>query len=248
MVQRQLEHGQEEQASEVYVKQEATFDLQKVEELVLEIWNAVLEDETIIPEISIPDLNHIPVALHQLKNQVAHSKEGHDEKVKSLEVKIADLELQVKDTLNTSEGSELDLLAQLREAQGQIKLMDRKLARSMNPDNVHQIEQEVVACRSKVEELENRNFELEEKILAFEEGRSSSPTPRWLQEERRGREAMEVWMYSNTFFNLHVSSCNRSRWNNRLFNWLNQRGWGSCLQHTHNMCSIAGLVGATLTP
>jgi len=189
VVRRRLEHGQEEQASEVYVKQEVTFDLQKVEELVLEIWNAVLEDDTIIPEISIPDLNHIPVALHQLKDRVTHSKEGHDEKVKSLEVKIADLELQVK---NTSEGSECDLLSQLREAQGQIKQLDRKLARSMNPDNVDQIEQEVVACRGKVEELENRNFELEEKILAFEEGRSSSPTPHWLQEERRGREAMEV--------------------------------------------------------
>jgi len=199
VVRRQLEHGQEEQASKVYIKQEMTFDLQKIEELVLEIWNTVLEDDTIIPEISIPDLNHIPVALHQLKDQVTNSKEGHDEKVKSLEVKIANLELQVKDTLNTNEGSERDLLAQLREAQGQIKQLDRKLARSMNPDNVHQIEQEVVACRSKVEELENRNFELEEKILAFEEGRSSSPTPRWLQEERRDRETIQVQVYFNKF-------------------------------------------------
>jgi len=186
---RQLEHGQEEQASEVYVKQEVKFDLQKVEELVLEIWNAVLVDEKMIPEVSIPDLNHIPKALHQLKDQVTRSREGQEEKTKSLETKIANLELQ---TLNSNEGSELDILAQLREAQGQIKLLDSKLARSMNPENVHQIEQEVIACRSKVEELENRNFELEEKILAFEEGRRSSPTPQWLQEERRGREAMEV--------------------------------------------------------
>lgn len=118
--------------------------------------------------------------------------ERHKENVKSLEIKVTDLELQVKDTLNASEGSERDLLAQLHQSQSHIKLLDNQLAQSMNPDSVHQLEQEIATCHGKVEELENRNFELEEKILAYEEGRTSSPTPQWLHEEREDRKATEV--------------------------------------------------------
>ena len=187
-----MERGREEQASEVYVKQDMTFDLHKVEETLLEIWNAVWEDSTAIPEISIPDTTHILVALKQLKDHVIQVIEVHKEKFRSLEVKVMDLELQVKDTLNTSEGSERDLLAQLHQSQSHIKLLDTQLAQSMNPDSVHQLEQEIATCHSKVEDLENRNFELEEKILGYEEGRSSTPTPPWLQEERLERIAIEV--------------------------------------------------------
>ena len=176
----------------MFVKQDTTFDLHKVEEVLLEIWNAVWEDSTAIPEISIPDVTRILVALKQLKNHVIQVMEEHKEQVKSLEIKVMDLELQVKDTLNASEGSERDLLAQLQQSQSHIKLLDTQLAQSMNPDSVHQLEQEIATCHSKVEELENRNFELEEKVLAYEEGRSSSPTPQWLQEERQERIAIEV--------------------------------------------------------
>lgn len=187
-----MEHGKEEQASEVFVKQDTTFDLHTVEELVLEILNVVWEDKTAIPEISIPNPSHVLVALKHLKDHVIQMTEQHKEKVRSLEIKVMDLELQVKDTLNASEGSERDLLAQLHQSQSQVKLLDSQLAQSMNPDSVHQLEQEISACHSKVEELENRNFELEEKILGYEEGRSSTPTPQWLQEERQDRVAVEV--------------------------------------------------------
>ena len=176
----------------MYVKEDTTFDLHKVEKVLLAIWNAVWEDSTAIPEISIPDAPHILVALKQLKDHVIHVMEGHKEQVRSLNIKVTDLELQVKDTLNASEGSERDLLAQLHQSQSHIKLLDTQLAQSMNPDSVHQLEQEIATCHSKVEELENRNFELEEKILAYEEGRSSSPTPQWLQEERQERIVIEV--------------------------------------------------------
>lgn len=184
----------------MFVKQDTTFDLHKVEEMLLEIMNAVWEDRTAIPEISIPNASHIVVALNQLKDHVIKVTEKHKECVKSLEVKVMDLELQLKDTLNASEGSERDLLAQLHQTQSHVKLLDSQLAQSMNPDSVHQLEQEIATCHSKVEELENRNFELEEKILAYEEGRSSSPTPQWLQEERQDRKASEVC-------NVTVCSC-----------------------------------------
>jgi len=160
--------------------------------MLLEIRNVVWEDRTEIPDISVPDATHVLIALKQLKDCVVQGTERHKEKIKSLEIKVMDLELQVKDTLNTSEGSERDLLAQLHESKSQIKLLDSQLAQSMNPDSVHQLEQEIATCHSKVEELENRNFELEEKILTYEEGRSSSSTPQWLQEERVNREAIEV--------------------------------------------------------
>lgn len=176
----------------MFVKQDTTFDLHKVEEMLLEILNVVWEGKTTIPEIFIPDASHILVALNQLKDHVIKVTERHKECLKSLEVKVMDLELQLKDTLNTSEGSERDLLAQLHQSQSHVKLLDSQLAQSMNPDSVHQLEQEIATCHSKVEELENRNFELEEKILAYEEGRSSSPTPQWLQEERQDRKAAEV--------------------------------------------------------
>lgn len=195
-MQRKLEHGREEQASKVYIKQDTIFDPHKVEEVLLEIWNAVWEDKTVIPEISIPDATHILAALKQLKDHVIQVTEKHKENVKSLEIKVTDLELQVKDTLNASEGSERDLLAKLHQSQSHIKLLDSQLTQSMNPDNVHQLEQEIAGCHSKVEELENRNFELEEKILAYEEGRSSSPTPQWLQEERQERKTVEVMQYA----------------------------------------------------
>ena len=188
---RQLEHGREEQASEVFVKQDTTFDLHKIAETLVQIWNAVRPDSPTIG-ISLPDATHIPAVLKQLRDHVIKAIEEHKEKVKSLGIKVTDLELQVKETLNTSEGSERDLLTQLHHSQSQVKLLDTQLAQCMNPDGVLQLEQEIASCHSKVEELENRNFELEEKILAFEEGRSSSPTPQWLQEEREDRKATEV--------------------------------------------------------
>ena len=169
-----------------------TFDLLKVEAMLLEICNVVGEDRTAIPKISIPDSTHILSALKQLKDHVIQVMERYKDTMKSLEIKVTDLELQVKDTLNASEGSERDLLAQLHQSQSHIKLLDSQLAQSMNPDSVHQLEHEIAACHSKVEELENKNFELEEKILAYEEGRSSSPTPQWLQEERKDRKVIEV--------------------------------------------------------
>lgn len=202
-----MEHGREEQASEVFVRQDTTFDLHKIEEMMLEILNVVWEDRTEIPEISIPDPNHILVTLKQLKDHVIQVTEKHKELVKSLEVKVMDLELQVKDTLNTSEGSERDLLAQLHQSQSHIKLLDNQLAQSMNPDSVHQLEQEISACHSKIEELENRNFELEEKILGFEEGRSSTPTPQWLQEERQDRKVIEVYNVSVCAMRVCVRVC-----------------------------------------
>ena len=175
----------------MFVKQDTTFDLRKIEETLLQIWTAV-RPESATTSISLPDATHILAALKQLKDHVIQAIEGHKEKVKSLGIKVTDLELQVKETLNTSEGSERDLLTQLHQLQSQVKLLDTQLAQCMNPDGVLQLEQEIASCHSKVEELENRNFELEEKILAFEEGRSSSPTPQWLREEREDRKAIEV--------------------------------------------------------
>ena len=123
-----LEQGIEEEASEIYVKQEIPFSIELVSNLLDDIrCNLVGQSETIggqthlCPELDVTKLDDITSCLTTLRDFVTAwsrdiTKNSHmlQEEVRRATVQLADVELQLQETVRESEGVETSLLSQLQ--------------------------------------------------------------------------------------------------------------------------------------
>lgn len=123
-----LERGIEEEASEIYVKQEIPFSIELVSNLLDDIrCNLVGQSETIggqthlCPELQVVKLDDITSCLTVLRDYITTwsrdvTKNSHtlQEEVRQAKVQLADVEMQLQETLRESEGVEDSLLNQLQ--------------------------------------------------------------------------------------------------------------------------------------
>ena len=123
-----LERGIEEEASEIYVKQEIPFSIELVSNLLDDIrCNLVGQSETIggqthlCPELQVVKLDDITSCLTVLRDYITTwsrdvTKNSHtlQEEVRQAKVQLADIEMQLHDTITESEGVEDSLLNQLQ--------------------------------------------------------------------------------------------------------------------------------------
>lgn len=123
-----LEQGIEEEASEIYVKQEIPFSIELVSNLLDDIrCNLVGQSETIggqthlCPELEVKKLDDITSCLTILRDYITAwsrdiTKNSHtlQEEVRRAKVQLADVEMQLQETMNESEGIETSLLNQVQ--------------------------------------------------------------------------------------------------------------------------------------
>lgn len=123
-----LERGIEEEASEIYVKQEIPFSIELVSNLLDDIrCNLVGQSETIggqthlCPELQVVKLDDITSCLTVLRDYITTwsrdvTKNSHtlQEEVRQAKVQLADIEMQLQETIRESEGVEDSLLNQLQ--------------------------------------------------------------------------------------------------------------------------------------
>ena len=123
-----LERGVEEEASEIYVRQEIPFSIELVSNLLDDIrCNLVGQSETIgghthlCPELEVVKLDDITSCLTILRDYItawSHdvTKNSHtlQEDVRRAKVQLADVGMQLQDTMRESEGVETSLLNQLQ--------------------------------------------------------------------------------------------------------------------------------------
>ena len=118
----------EEEASEIYVKQEIPFSIDLVRSLLDDIrCNLVGQSETIgghthlCPELEVTKLDDITSCLTVLRDYVTTwsrdvTKNSHtlQEEVRRAKERLADVEMQLNETMKESEGVETSLLNQLQ--------------------------------------------------------------------------------------------------------------------------------------
>ena len=118
----------EEEASEIYVKQEIPFSIELVGSLLDDIrCNLVGQSETIggqthlCPDLEVVKLDDITSCLTVLRDYITTwsrdiTKNSHvlQEEVRKAKVRLADVELQLDETVKESEGVESGLLNQLQ--------------------------------------------------------------------------------------------------------------------------------------
>ena len=123
-----LEQGVEEEASEIYVKQEIPFSIDLVGSLLDDIrCNLVGQSETIggqthlCPELDVTKLDDITSCLTILRDYITSwsrdvTKNSHtlQEEVRRATEQLADVEMQLQETMKESEGVETSLLNQLQ--------------------------------------------------------------------------------------------------------------------------------------
>ena len=123
-----LERGVEEEASDIYVKQEIPFSINLVSNLLDDIrCNLVGQSETIggqthlCPELEVIKLDDITSCLTVLRNYITTwsrdvTKNSHtiQEEMRQAKVRLADVEMQLQATMSESEGVETSLLNQLQ--------------------------------------------------------------------------------------------------------------------------------------
>lgn len=123
-----LERGIEEEASEVYVKQEIPFSIELVSSLLDDIrCNLVGQSETfggqthLCPELQVVKLDDITSCLTVLRDYITTwsrdvTKNTHtlQEEVRQAKVQLADIDMQLQETISESEGVENSLLNQLQ--------------------------------------------------------------------------------------------------------------------------------------
>jgi hypothetical protein len=123
-----LERGIEEEASEIYVKQEIPFSISLVSSLLDDIrCNLVGQSETIgghthlCPDLEVTKLDDVTSCLTVLRDYITAwscdvTKNSHSlqEEVRQARVQMADMEMQLQETMKESEGVENSLLNQLQ--------------------------------------------------------------------------------------------------------------------------------------
>lgn len=121
-----LERAVEEEPSEIFVKPEIPFDIELVGELLKDIRSNLIGQEDVslhgkLPELRVSRLDDITSCLTVLRDYI--TSWSHDvlkpqstlqPELKRLREKVADLELQLQETMFESESSEGDLLSQLQ--------------------------------------------------------------------------------------------------------------------------------------
>lgn len=118
----------EEEASEIYIRQEIPFSIELVSNLLDDIrCNLVGQSETIggqthlCPELQVAELDDITSCLTVLRDYITTwsrdvTKNSHmlQEEARVAKLRLADIELQLQETMQESEGVESSLLSQLQ--------------------------------------------------------------------------------------------------------------------------------------
>jgi hypothetical protein len=144
-----LERGIEEEASEIYVKQEIPFSISLVSSLLDDIrCNLVGQSETIgghthlCPGLEVTKLDDVTSCLTVLRDYITAwscdvTKNSHSlrEEVRQARVQMADMEMQLQETMKESEGVENSLLNQLQDTRDDLQLCSNQIQELLD-DNV----------------------------------------------------------------------------------------------------------------